>query len=152
MSYSAIYYHIVIRTYRSVPTIDEANERELYGYILGMCRNLDVTLIRIGGMPDHIHLLVGVPPTLCVAEFVRRLKRSTSSWLKTKKDLFPNFDSWSNGYAAFSYSRNDLPTIKQYIMNQKTHHHSVSFIQEYREWLASNGITIDDRYFMKDDE
>ena len=140
MSFTQLTYHIVLRTYRSHHTICEANERSLYAYIMGICSSLKAKLIRIGGMPDHIHLLVSVPPSLAVAEFVRRIKFSSGTWLKEKKELFPNFDGWGEGYAAFSYSHKDIPHVKSYIMNQKEHHRIVTFAEEYRQWLLENGV------------
>ena len=122
-------------------SICEANERDLYAYIMGICSSLNAKLIRIGGMPDHIHMLVSVPPSLAVAEFVRRIKFSTGTWLKDRKNQFPNFDGWGEGYAAFSYSLKDIPHVKSYIKNQKEHHRKVTFAEEYKRWLLENGVS-----------
>ena len=62
MSYSILFYHIVFRTWRSQMTIPLDHERELYAYILGIVNNMGGTLVRIGGMPDHLHLLLALPP------------------------------------------------------------------------------------------
>lgn len=150
MSYSNCFYHIVMRTYRSIPWIAEAHEKELYAYIHGYCKGVNATLLRIGGMPDHVHILVSIPTSMAVAEFVRRLKNMATLWLKNNKAKFPLFDGWGEGYAAFSYSRFDVGKIKQYIMNQKEHHKRVSFADEYRQWLTENGVTIDEQYFLTD--
>ena len=82
MSYTNLVYHIVFRTYRSIPAIDEEHERELYAYAHGYITRHRAKLYRIGGMPDHVHLLVSLPPDLAVSEFVRGLKYATNSWLK----------------------------------------------------------------------
>ena len=60
------------------------------------------------------------------------------------------FEGWGEGYAAFSYSFNDLETVKNYIKNQKEHHKGVTFGDEYRRLIESQGITIDEQYFLKD--
>ncbi len=101
MSYTNLVYHIVFRTYRSALSIDEAHERELYAYIYGYINRHRSILYRVGGMPDHVHLLVSLPPDLAVSEFVRGLKYATSKWLK-QNQLFPLFSGWGEGYAAFS--------------------------------------------------
>ena len=103
MSYTNLVYHIVFRTYRSIPAIDEEHERELYAYAHGYITRHRAKLYRIGGMPDHVHLLVSLPPDLAVSEFVRGLKYATNSWLKGNAS-FPLFAGWGEGYAAFTYS------------------------------------------------
>ena len=149
MSYTRFLYHIIFRTKRSVPSIFEKNERELYAYILGYARNKGAHLYRIGGMPDHIHLLVDIPPTIAVAEFMRGLKESTSKWMK-HNPLFPVFDGWGESYAAFTYALSDKDTVVNYIKNQKEHHKKVSFAEEYAQMMEIHDITVDERYFLKD--
>ena len=149
MSYSNLVYHIVFRTYRSEPTIAEANERDLYSYILGYATKHRVKLYRIGGMPDHLHLLVSIPPHIAVSEFVRGLKLATHNWLKDNP-MFPLFSGWGEGFAAFTYSRDQISVVKQYIINQKNHHRSTTFAEEYREIIINGGAEIDEKYFLKD--
>ena len=150
MSYTASYYHIVFRTYRSEQTIAIEHDRELFAYIYGIVKNLDGQTYRVGGMPDHIHMLVSLPPTMSLAAFVQRIKTDSSKWLKINPD-FPTFRGWATGYAAFSYSLKDRDKIVGYIMRQKEHHKRKSFEEEYRAFLEENGIAIDERYFLKDD-
>ena len=150
MSYTTSYYHIVFRTYCSEPTIQVDHERDLYAYIYGIAKNLHCQTYRIGGMPDHIHIFVSLPSTMSVAEFVQRVKTSTSKWLKGNPN-FPTFRGWSREYAGFSYSLRDKDMIVGYIMHQKEHHHRVTFAEEYRSFLEENGMIEDDRYFMKDE-
>ena len=125
------------------------HERELYAYIYGYTKRHKAKLYRIGGMPDHIHMLVSIPPEVAVSEFVRGLKFASSSWLK-QNTSFPLFSGWGEGYAAFTYSREQIPIVKQYIINQKEHHHKTTFAEEYRQFILENGIEIDEKYFLKD--
>ena len=149
MSYTQLYYHIVIRTHCSRPTIKEEYERELYNFIYGMCKNRDVNLLRIGGMPDHLHLFVALPSLLPVGRFVQAIKSVTSVWMK-ENPHFPDFDSWSKDYAAFTYSTRDKQMIVNYIRNQKKHHKKVSFPEEYRQFLLDNEVEIQERFFLVD--
>ena len=149
MSYTNLIYHIVFSTYRRKPTIVEEHERELYAYINGFINNLDGKLYRVGGMPDHLHILVSIPPQISVSEFVRRIKFSTNSWLR-RNQSFRNFEGWGQGYAAFSYSKEEIPIIRQYIIGQKEHHKNIAFENEYRDFITKNGAEIDERYFLKD--
>ena len=123
MSYTTSYYHVVFRTYRSEPTINEEHEQELYAYIIGIAQNLHCVMYRIGGMPEHIHMFVSLPSSLSLAEFVQRVKTESSKWLKANKN-FPGFAGWGHEYAGFSYSIRDKDMIINYIKNQKEHHHS----------------------------
>lgn len=151
MSHIVLYYHIVWRTKRSEPTINEENEKKLYAYILGYCRNKGCPLIRIGGMPDHIHILVSIRPNISISDFMQVLKTESSKWLKTQKQDFPYFDGWGNGYAAFSYSEHEKEKIRRYIMNQKEHHKSTTFHNEYDDMLRAWGLDPSDDMFFQND-
>jgi Transposase and inactivated derivatives len=149
MSYTQLYYHIVIRTHCSHPTIKEEYERELYNFIYSMCKNRDVELLRIGGMPDHLHLFVALPSLLPVGRFVQVIKSVTSVWMK-ENPHFPDFDRWSKEYAAFTYSTRDKNMIINYIRNQKKHHKKVAFREEYRQFLLDNKVEIQEQFFLLD--
>ena len=149
MSYTHLVYHLIWRTYRSLPAINEDHERDLYGYILGYVNNHKGKLFRIGGMPDHIHMLLSIPPDVAVSEFVRGLKFATNTWLKQNMD-FPLFSGWGEGYAAFTFSKDQIPVVKHYIMNQKEHHKTMTFAEEYRKFIVDNGAEIDEGFFLKD--
>ena len=150
MSYTQSYYHIVFRTYCSEPTIPVEHDRELYAYIYGIAKNLRCQTFRIGGMPDHVHIFVSLPPTMPVATFVQRVKTDNSKWLKSNPN-FTYFQGWAREYACFSKSVSEKDTIIRYIMRQKEHHKRITFAEEYRTFLVENGIVIDERYFLKDD-
>ena len=150
MSYTTSYYHIVIRTYRSEPTINEEHERELYAYIYGIAKNLKCQTYRIGGIADHIHMFVSLPSYLSLASFVQRVKTDSSKWLKANPH-FQRFRGWGREYAGFSYSLRDKDMIIGYIKKQKEHHRKKTFAEEHRAFLTENGVSIDERYFLRDD-
>lgn len=118
MSYTRFLYHIVFRTKCSLNTIPESHEKDLYAYILGFVNNKNAVLYRIGGMPNHIHMLVDLPPMLSVASFMQELKIATSKWLKTNSE-FPDFQGWAEGYAAFTYSLKEKEIVINYIKKSK---------------------------------
>ena len=149
MSYVCTLYHIVLRTHRSEMAITEEYEGELYAYMNGIINNFKGKLYRVGGMPDHVHLLVSLPSTLAMASFVKELKVSTSKWMKSNPH-FPTFTGWSQEYAGFTYSVHDKDKIINYIKSQKEHHKKLTFADEYRKFVEDNEIVIDERYFMKD--
>lgn len=149
MSYTQLLYHIVFRTKKSKNTIPEQHEKELYAYIMGIINNKKSKLYRIGGMPNHIHLLVDIHPTIAVSDFMKELKEYLSKWLSPNPN-FPDFEGWAVSFAGFTYSAKEKQIIIDYIKNQKEHHKKVSFEEEYRQFLIENGINIDERYFLKD--
>ena len=128
--------------------INVENERILYSYINGFCNNYGVKLLRLGGMPDHIHMLVNMPTTVSVSDFVKQLKVATSKMLY-QDGHFPYFEGWQNGYSAFTYAFKDIDMIINYIKGQKEHHKVFSFRDEYRKILIENGISPDEPFFPK---
>ncbi|MFZ4456185.1 MAG: IS200/IS605 family transposase [Bacteroidales bacterium] len=149
MSYTRLLYHIVFRTKYGNNTIPEEHETELYAYMMGIINNKKSKLYRIGGMPNHIHILVDIHPSFAVSDFMRDLKEHSSKWLKANPN-FPNFEGWAVSFAAFSYSVNEKQVIVDYIKNQKEHHKKVPFEDEYRKFILENGVEIEERYFLKD--
>ena len=107
MSYTYLLYHIVVRTKRSEPTIRTAHERELYMYIYQFIKAHNSALYRVNGMPDHIHILVSLHPSIAIADFMRDLKTATSKMMKSAKDKYPMFDGWEPEYYASTVSKND---------------------------------------------
>lgn len=150
MAHIVLYYHIVWRTKRSERTITAAYARDLYAYILGFCERKRCKLIRIGGIADHIHILVSIRPDIAVSGFMQVLKTETSKWLRAQKEKFPLFDGWANGYAGFTYSERDKEMIRRYIMNQEEHHRHRTFREEYELLLSEWGIDPATDLFLRD--
>ena len=148
MSFTQSVYHIVFSTKNRKPTIAEKYEREFYKLIYDLMIGLDAHVYRIGGMPDHIHILVDISAKNSLAEFVKKLKQE-SSFLIARNSLFPLWNGGEEGYAAFTYSNKEIPNVISYIKNQKEHHKKVSFIDEYRNWLVEMGVSSDVPYFPK---
>ena len=143
MAYTYLLYHIIIRPKESKPVIKTDHEKKLYSYIWGICKEKKCVLHRINGMEDHLHMLVEIHPSISVSDFVRMVKISTNSWMKEHHEEFPNFDSWGKSYCALSYCERDKEMVKHYIANQKAHHKTVSFKNEYERLLREFGIEPD---------
>lgn len=131
MSKTKSLHHIVFATKHREMTITEADKKELYAYIFGIIRNLKCHLIRMNGMPDHIHLLVDVNPTIALADLVKQIKQSSNYWIKSS-GKFPKFRNWGEGYYAFSIAPSDIDTVKAYIINQEAHHAGNNMIDEMK--------------------
>lgn len=150
MSYTCLLYHIVFRTKYSIPAIPFDHAEKLYAYIWGIVKNKKSILYRIGGMPDHIHMLIDLHPSIALSDFMHDTKLAISRFMNQNKNLFPDFQGWGDRYAAFSYGQDKKETIIRYIMNQQEHHKTVSFADEFRAFIESNGGVINEKYFLKD--
>ncbi len=123
-------------------------EAELYKYIAGIITNKGQKLVSINGMPDHIHILIGMKPNCCLSDLVREIKKSTNTFIKEKKFTRFNFQ-WQDGYGAFSYSHSALDNVIKYIENQKEHHKKTSFREEYVEFLNKYKVEYKDEYLFE---
>ncbi len=139
MSTTKLLYHIVFATWHRRQTITANHERALYAFINNFSQKRGVKCVRIGGMPDHVHVLRHIPATMTVAEYVKVLKSESSKFL-TLHDDFPYWEKWAEGYFATTVSPADAEAVRQYIMNQKPHHTTKPFADEYREFLIAAGL------------
>ena len=146
MSYTNNIYHIVVRTKNSLRTIPEDHERELYAYIYNYMKTYNCVLYRVNGMPDHIHILMGLHPTIALADFMRNFKTSTSKFLKSHPESFPMFEGWGTDYFAATKGADKKETVRQYIMRQKEHHKKESSREEILRFCRENNIPIDEKY------
>ena len=138
MSTTKSLYHIVINTKGRLMTIPEENKRQLYAYIYGIIKNKGCTLVRMNGIPNHIHMLIDLSAEVSLSEFMRELKRSSSLWAKSHRELFPMFMGWGKEYYAFSCGADQKEPIVEYIKNQENHHHVIGFDDEMRDMTRRN--------------
>ena len=150
MSYTRLLYHIVFRPKNSRPAITPEHEELLYRYIWRVLTERGCKLFCIGGMADHIHMLVGIPPTLAVADFMRDVKTSTSRFMHIHSAEFPLFEAWGKSYCAISCSESVREDVTRYIKNQKEHHRRQDFRSEFLDLLRKNGVDFDMKYFLKE--
>ena len=142
MSYSRILYHIIIAPWRRQPVINQDHERVLYKFIYDLANRQDVKIWRIGGMPDHVHILCELPTKLSASAFVQHIKSESSKYLRYSR-LFTNWNKWSRSFGCFSVDYETRNQRIEYIKNQKTHHAVKSFEDEFREILKRYGFTDD---------
>ncbi|MEI6948623.1 IS200/IS605 family transposase [Paraflavisolibacter sp. H34] len=146
-TYKQIFYHIVFGTKNREATVKEAYAEELYKFIWGVIKNHKSTLYRINGMEDHLHIFSDLHPTVTLADYIKEIKVSSSLWMK-ENGLFPRFAGWQEGYGAFTYCFQKKQVVIDYIKNQKEHHKTESFYDEYKRLLIENGIQFDEKYLL----
>lgn len=138
--------HLVFGTKDRLPLIDAEMKFELFPYLGGLVKELKGKPLAIGGMPDHVHLLVALPPTVSVAEAMRFVKANSSKWA-TKR--FDKSFAWQTGYGAFSVSRSGVPNVIKYIEEQETHHRKFDFRKEFLALLRKYEVEFDERYLWR---
>jgi len=147
-TYTQIHLQFVFAVKYRDGLIHSSFKDELYQYITGIIKNHNHKLLAINGMPDHVHILVGMRPTQSVSDLMQDIKGSSSKWINEKRFLKVKFE-WQEGYGAFSYAKSQVNTVVNYIKNQEQHHAVRSFNQEYLEFLAEFEVTYDERYIFK---
>lgn len=146
-TYSQIYIHIVFAVKARHNLIPNQNKNELYKYISGIVTNKGHKLIRINGMPDHLHILIGLKPSTAISDLVRDIKTGSAGLINDKKWILGKF-SWQKGFGAFSYSYSQIDRVVKYIANQEEHHRTKTFKDEYLELLKDFNIRFEQKYLF----
>lgn len=140
MSHTSAIFHIVLSTSERRPSIAAAHAPVLYAYIIGVARNMRCKVLGIGGVEDHVHLLVDLHPDVALSYFVKEVKRTSSLWMREKIDYFPRHNGWGRGYFAASVSFSHRDAVLQYIASQAEHHKDVDAAVEFRVLMEKNGF------------
>lgn len=146
-TFSQIYIQLVFAVKGRESLINKEWEERLYQYITGIVRAKEQKLIGINGMPDHIHVFIGMKPSCCLSDLVREIKKSSNDFVK-ENNLSKFKFSWQEGYGVFSYSHSQIDAVAKYILNQKEHHKKVTFKEEYIDFLKKFEIEHDEKYLF----
>ena len=147
-TYSQIYIQIVFAVKYRQSLIMPTWEDELYKYICGIIRNKNHIPIAVNGVANHIHILIAMRPIGNLSELVREIKKATTHFINDNHLTRSHFQ-WQEGFGAFSYHRSMLPTIVRYINNQKEHHRTTTFRDEYYRLLDEFKIKHDEKYLFE---
>jgi REP element-mobilizing transposase RayT len=141
-------YHIVFSTKFREPLITPELRAELYSYIGGVVRNKGGALIRIGGVADHLHLVVRLRPDIALSDLVRLVKANSSKWVNERGLTGGGRFAWQAGYGAFTVSPSQLPALIGYVERQEEHHRLRPFREELVAILEKHGVEYDERYLF----
>ena len=147
-TYNQIYIHLVFAVKYRDGVIDKSWRKELYQYIIGLINNRGHKVYAIGGMSDHIHILVSLSPKQSISELVQEVKRASTLLIKEKKYVRCQF-AWQEGFGAFSYGKSQIESVASYIQNQEVHHAKHTFREEYISFLQLFGIDYDEKYIFR---
>jgi putative transposase len=143
-TYCSLHYHATFSTKDRYPLITKDWNEDLHAYLGGILRNLNGVPLAIGGIEDHVHILMGLRATHSVANIMREVKGGSSEWVHSfigKKSF-----GWQPGYFGVTVSPSHIEQVRRYVLNQEEHHRRKTFEEEYVEMLKRAGIVYDERY------
>jgi putative transposase len=148
-TYTQIQIHFVFAVKFRHGIIQSKWKEDLYKYIAGIIQNNNHKLLAINGMPDHIHILIGLRPAQSISDLMKEVKQSSSKWINDNKLINGHFE-WQEGYGAFSYSKSQINQVINYIQNQELHHKKKTFEEEYLDFLEKFEIDYDEKFIFKE--
>ena len=148
-TYTKLFIHAVFAVRGRENIISSKLKDDLYKYITGIVTNNEQKLMIINGTPDHIHILIGIKPTIALSDLIRDIKANSSRFINEKRWVQGRFE-WQHGFGAFTCNPAELDTIINYIKNQKEHHKIKSFKEEYIDLLNFNNIDYKTEYLFDD--
>ena len=140
----SLHYHLVFSTKDRYPFITEPWRDRLHAFLGGSIRTLGGVAEAVGGTSDHVHLLVSLRTTQCLAEVLKDIKQASSTWLHDEIKI-QKF-AWQEGYGAFTVSASQIEGVKRYIAEQESHHQKRSFQDEYLQLLNKSRVVFDASY------
>jgi putative transposase len=148
MSYVSSYYHCVFSTKERRALIPPGLQERLWPYLGGIARQNEMKAIEIGGVADHVHILLSLPSTLSISKAMQLIKGGSSKWVH---ESFPEHRlfGWQVKYGAFGVSVSLLDKTIQYIQTQSEHHRKMTFQEEFLALLKKHGIAYDERYLWE---
>jgi REP-associated tyrosine transposase len=148
MSYVSSYFHCVFSTKERQRLITPVLRERLWPFLGGIARQNKMKAVEIGGVEDHVHLLLSLPATLAISKALQLLKGGSSKWVH---ENFPEHRlfAWQEKYGAFSVSVSQLDNIIQYIRSQEEHHRKLTFQEEFLVLLKKHRIAYDEKYLWE---
>src|SRR5579859_1066868 len=144
MSYNArscLLFHCVFATKNRIASIPEELQPRLWAYIGGIARTNNMRALSVGGIADHSHVLLSLPPTIAIAKAIQLVKAGSSKWIHEQTGS-RRFD-WQEGYGAFSIGASQVPATVRYIENQPSHHKKISAEKEWDMFLKRHAVFMD---------
>lgn len=146
-THTSLLYHIVFATKQRRPIIDDQWRVQLHQYLGGTVRGLGGVALEVGGVADHVHLLISLNQNHCIADFMRELKASASKWVN-QSGFIPTRFEWQRGYGAFSVNQSLKETVRRYIQRQEEHHRKQNFEEEFIALLNAHQVEYDRKYLF----
>jgi REP element-mobilizing transposase RayT len=146
-TFTQIYIHAIFAVKGRQNLLQKPWREDVFKYIAGIIKNKNQKPIIINGVSDHVHILIGLKPILCLSDLIRDIKNNSSKFINEQNFIRTKFN-WQEGYGAFSYSHSQLQNIYDYILKQEEHHRKKSFREEYFDLLKKYEIPYDEKYLF----
>jgi putative transposase len=146
-TYSSNRIHVIFSTKNREKILSEKLQPKLWTYMAGIAHHQNFAAMIVGGIEDHIHALLVLPPTLPLAKAVQYIKGSSSKWINDSSMISTHF-AWQEGYGAFSVSASQTSEVMRYIREQRVHHEKTSLAEEFVAFLKKYGVDYDPAYVL----
>lgn len=143
-SHSKLYVHAIWSTHNRIANLDKSIRHNLYTRMTDVITKSCGIVYAIGGVEDHVHILMEMPKDKAISDLIRDVKTSATHWLKTENRLRYSDFEWQAGYGAFTMSYSSIEAVKCYIDRQEDHHHKQTSKEEWDEFLLMCGVPIQD--------
>ena len=147
-TFSQIYIQYVFAVKGRQNLLQKPWREEVFKYMSGIIKSNNQKSIIVNGVEDHVHIFVGLSPTMNISDLVRDIKNNSSKFINERKFINSKF-SWQEGYGAFSYAHSQVENVYNYILNQEEHHRKKSFKQEYLDFLKKFEIEHNEKYLFE---
>ena len=147
-TYSQIYIQVVFAVKGRENLIGSEWKEELHKYIAGIIRGKEQKSIIVNGMPDHLHVFIGLKPSVAVSDLVRDIKNNSTNFVN-ERNLAKGRFCWQEGFGAFSYGHSQIERVYSYILNQEEHHKKRYFKEEYLELLKRFDVKFEERHLFE---
>jgi putative transposase len=148
-TYTQLYVHVVFAVKGRASLISKSWKEKLYQYITGIITNKNQKLMAINGMPDHLHLLIGLKPDCKLSDLIRDIKANSSKWINEHKWVAGKFEC-QTGFGAFTVGQSQIQHVVKYILNQEEHHKTKTFRDEFIGFLTAYQIEFTPEYVFDD--
>lgn len=146
-TYSQIYIQVVFAVGGRQNLLHKEWRDDVFKYMSGIIRNKGQKPIIVNGVSDHVHVFVGLKPSMTLSDLIRDVKNNSTNFINDHSWIRGKF-SWQEGYGAFSYSHSQMAYVYNYILNQEEHHHKQTFQEEYADFLEKFEIEHDVKYLF----
>ena len=147
-TFSQIYIQTVFAVKGRENLLNKAQRSEVFKYMTGIIKNKGQKPIIINGVTDHVHLFIGMKPSMALADLMRDVKNNSTNFINENRWL-PGKFRWQEGYGAFSYSHSQIDKVYRYILHQEEHHKKRTFREEYLEFLDRYEIPYEERFLFE---
>lgn len=146
-TFSQIYIQYVFAVKGSENLLQKPWRDEVFKYMAGIKKGKNQKPIIVNGVEDHVHVFVGIKPSMAISDLVRDIKNNSSKFINEQNFIKGKF-SWQEGYGAFSYAHSQIENVFQYIANQEEHHKKETFQEEYLDLLEKFDIEFNEKYLF----